>query len=105
LLDHLKEQAGQDAQRTQAASADRDLLTQAADAVGAIQSIVKQAAEEDREKHREKSATALDQLAKSVDVSAAVVEKAISQVETAPASVQSSGAAISAVGGSVNITV
>jgi hypothetical protein len=105
LLDHLKEQESQNAAQTQGASADRDLLTQAADAVGAIQSIVKQAAKEEREKHGSKSGTALDQLAKSVDASAAVVEKAISQVETAPASVPSSGAAISAVGVSVDVTV
>jgi hypothetical protein len=103
LLDHLKEQAGQDAQRTQAASADRDLLTQAADAVGAIQSIVKQAAEEEREKHGGKSGTALDQLAKTVDSSAAVVEKAISQVEIVPVSMPLSSGTISAVG--INVTV
>jgi hypothetical protein len=104
LLDHLKDQAGQNAAQTQAASADRDLLTQAADAVGAIQSIVKQAAEDEREKHGGKSGTALDQLAKTVDASVEAIEKAISQIETAPASTPSSGA-ISAVGGSVDVTV
>ncbi len=105
LLDHLKDQAGQNAAQTQAASADRDLLTQAADAVGAIQSIVKQAAEEEREKHGGKSGTALDQLAKTVDASVVAIEKAISQVETAPASTPSSGGPISAAGGSVDVTV
>jgi hypothetical protein len=103
LLNHLEVQAGQNAAQTQAASADKDLLTQAADAVDAIQGIVKQAAEEEREK-KGKSGTELDQLAKSVDASAAVVEKAIGQVETSPVSTPPSIGAISSAGVSINIT-
>jgi hypothetical protein len=103
LLDHLKEQASQSAAQTQAASADRDLLTQAANAVGAIQSIVKQAAEEEREKYKGKSGAELDQLAKTVDSSAAEVEKALNQVVVAPVAAPLSSAATSAAG--IDITV
>jgi len=103
LLDHLKEQASRNAAQTQAASADRDLLTQAANAVGTIRAIVKQAAKEEQEKHRGKSGTELDQLAKTVDSSAAEVEKALNQAAAAPVSTPLSTAATSAVG--INITV
>jgi len=103
LLDHLKEQASQKAAQTQAASADRDLLTQAANAIGTIQRIVKQAAEEEKEKHRGKSGSELDQLAKTVGSSAAEVEKALNQVAVAPVSTALSSAATSAAG--INITV
>jgi hypothetical protein len=105
LLDHLKQQAGQNAAHSQAASADRDLLTEAADAVSAIQGIVKRAAEEEKEKHRGKSSTELDQLVNALDSSAAALEKALSQVEIAPDPAPSSSAAISAVGASINITI
>jgi hypothetical protein len=103
LLDHLKEQANQNAAQAQAASADRDLLTQAANAVGTIRAIVKQAAKEEQEKHRAKSGTELDQLAKTVDSSAAEVEKALNQAAAAPGSTPLSTAATSAAG--INITV
>lgn len=103
LLDHLKEQASQNAAQTQGASADRDLLTQAANAVGAIQGIVKQAAKQEQEKHRGKSGTELDQLVKTVDSSAAEVEKALNQVTAAPVSAPLSSAATAAAG--INITV
>ena len=103
LLDHLKEQASQNAAQAQAASADRDLLTQAANAVGTVRAIVKQAAKEEQEKHRGKSGTALDQLAKTVDSSAAEVEKALNQAAAAPVSTPLSTAATSAAG--INITV
>jgi len=103
LFDHLKEQASRNAAQTQAASADRDLLTQAANAVGTIRAIVKQAAKEEQEKHRGKSGTELDQLAKTVDSSAAEVEKALNQAAAAPVSTPLSTAATSAAG--INITV
>jgi hypothetical protein len=70
--------------------------------VGAIQGIVKRAAEEEQEKHKGKSETEFDQLAKTVDSSAAGVEKAISQVEIADPT-PSIGGADAATG--VNITV
>jgi hypothetical protein len=103
LLDHLKEQASQNAAQAQAASADRDLLTQAANAVGTVRAIVKQAAKEEQEKHRGKSGTELDQLAKTVDSSAAEVEKALNQAAAAPVSTPLSTTATSAAG--INITV
>jgi hypothetical protein len=103
LIDHLNEQAGQNAAQSHATSADRELLTEAANAVGAIRGIVKQAAEEEQEKHKGKGGTQFDQLAKTVASSAAGVEEAIGQIEIVPASTPSISGADPAVG--VNITV